>query len=109
MVSWNREYRERREAEGRPVLAGGRWIKPHQRVAIYERDGGVCQLCSEPVDFDAHVMSADAPTLDHVLPRSLGGGDEPENLRLACRACNVTRGNRLDWTVDHVASGRNRV
>jgi len=27
-------------------------------------------------------------TLDHLLPQSLGGTDEPQNLALACRRCN---------------------
>ncbi|VAW39313.1 hypothetical protein MNBD_CHLOROFLEXI01-856, partial [hydrothermal vent metagenome] len=26
--------------------------------------------------------------IDHILPRSLGGGDEPDNLAAACYRCN---------------------
>jgi hypothetical protein len=33
-------------------------------------------------------------TIDHVVPRSQGGGDEAANLALACRNCNERRGNR---------------
>jgi len=33
-------------------------------------------------------------TVDHVVPRSQGGGDEAANLALACRNCNERRGNR---------------
>lgn len=33
-------------------------------------------------------------TLDHVVPQSADGGDDAENLALACRNCNERRGNR---------------
>lgn len=32
-------------------------------------------------------------TLDHVKPKSLGGSNSLENLRLACLSCNRSRGN----------------
>ena len=35
-------------------------------------------------------------TLDHVLPQSVGGSDDADNLALACRNCNERRGNRLE-------------
>ncbi len=31
---------------------------------------------------------------DHVIPKSLGGTRDPENIILACRECNSKRGNR---------------
>ena len=34
-------------------------------------------------------------TLDHLKPKSLGGSDSEENLRLACFSCNNSRGNSL--------------
>lgn len=38
----------------------------------------------------------DLPTqVDHVLPRSRGGTDDPENLVPACKPCNM---NKLDFT-----------
>ncbi|MBW4435195.1 MAG: HNH endonuclease [Pelatocladus maniniholoensis HA4357-MV3] len=32
-------------------------------------------------------------TVDHLIPRSLGGTDEVDNLALACRRCNERRYN----------------
>ena len=34
----------------------------------------------------------DRPTIEHVVPRSRGGPDAYENLVMACRLCNDTRG-----------------
>jgi 5-methylcytosine-specific restriction endonuclease McrA len=34
-------------------------------------------------------------TLDHLVPRSRGGADEPENVLLACKRCNRRKGARL--------------
>jgi hypothetical protein len=40
-------------------------------------------------------------TIDHVLPRSSGGDDQPDNLALACRNCNERRSNRnVGWDTE---------
>jgi hypothetical protein len=33
--------------------------------------------------------------VEHVTPPGLGGSDEPENLALSCRSCNIFKGNQL--------------
>ena len=33
-------------------------------------------------------------TIDHIIPRSRGGTDDPDNLQLLCAACNSTKSNR---------------
>lgn len=44
-----------------------------------------CYACSE----------TETPlSLDHVMPRSLGGSNHPSNLVAACIVCNTERGNR---------------
>ncbi|WP_309738822.1 MULTISPECIES: HNH endonuclease signature motif containing protein [unclassified Chamaesiphon] len=40
-------------------------------------------------------LPSDKLTLDHLKPKSKGGSDSLENLRLACFPCNNSRGNSL--------------
>ena len=39
-------------------------------------------------------------TRDHIIPRSYGGVDDVENLRIGCSPCNSVRGNHLN-AADH--------
>jgi len=59
-----------------------------RRMAVYERDNGICHLCGKP----ANVHYFD---LDHVVPRSRGGTDDESNLCLSHPYCNRSRGNRM--------------
>ncbi len=59
-------------------------IKP-SRGLIYKRDGHKCQYCG----------STRRLTIDHVLPRSRGGGDTWENMVVACSSCNTKKGDKF--------------
>lgn len=68
------------------------------RRGVYERDGWVCQICSDPVD--GSLIGSDSPlrpSLDHVVPFSRGGSDGAENLRLAHLGCNAGLRDRVDF------------
>jgi hypothetical protein len=55
--------------------------------ALIERDGAVCVWCGRaPWRTDL--------TAEHIVPRSRGGRTSPENLTVACRACNKRRGTK---------------
>lgn len=71
-----------------------------ERLGIYERDGWVCQICTDPVDPDLPPNDTWSATLDHITPRSAGGDDSPSNLRLAHRWCNSVRGDLSHYTDD---------
>jgi 5-methylcytosine-specific restriction endonuclease McrA len=58
------------------------------RRNIFERDKNTCQYCGRK-------FKKTELTLDHVVPRSLGGRSTWENMVLACVQCNVRKGNRL--------------
>jgi len=56
------------------------------RKAIFARDGYRCQYCGR---------RGVKMTIDHVIPRGLGGEFVWENLVCACQACNMKKGDRL--------------
>jgi 5-methylcytosine-specific restriction endonuclease McrA len=66
---------------------------PLTRRNILERDRHTCQYCN---------YKGEHLTLDHVTPRSRGGGDTWENLVAACVRCNVHKGNRTPKEADMV-------
>ena len=80
------------------------FISRADRLAIYERDGWICQLCGLPVDRTLTGRDRMGATLDHIEPRTavLIPDHSPSNLRLAHRSCNSSRGNR------HVVGERGR-
>lgn len=53
---------------------------------LHTQQGGLCHLCRQQLKLE------DAE-LDHVIPVSLGGSDEAENIKLAHRFCNRSRRN----------------
>ena len=42
--------------------------------------------------------------LDHIVPKSKGGGDEPSTLQWLCRECNCRKGNKTDGRHGHAPS-----
>lgn len=69
-----------------------------ERVAIYERDQWVCQLCDTAVDPSLPYTDKWSATLDHIECQSwaLIPDHTARNLRLAHRSCNSRRGNKAD-------------
>ncbi len=57
------------------------------RRNIFARDKNRCQYCGKR--FPTSELS-----LDHVVPRSVGGESEWENIVCACAGCNVRKGGR---------------
>lgn len=54
------------------------------RRNIFKRDGHTCVYCGSKNDL----------TVDHIVPKSRGGGNSWENLVTACRPCNNTKDDR---------------
>jgi 5-methylcytosine-specific restriction endonuclease McrA len=57
------------------------------RRNIYARDHNRCQYCGRK-------LPTTELSLDHVVPRNMGGRAEWENLVCACLKCNVKKGGR---------------
>ena len=71
---------------------------PHQsralsRKNILLRDRYTCQYCG-------HTSPASELTMDHVIPRSRGGGSTWENLVTSCIRCNNRKGSRTPEEAD---------
>ena len=56
-------------------------------------DSAVCPYCNR--EFPVGQL-----TVDHIIPLSRGGQHIPENLTLACRPCNFSKGSRMLMTAD---------
>lgn len=52
------------------------------------RDGDACWLCTRQLNFSAVPNSKNAPTIEHLVAKSLGGGGELKNLVLTHPHCN---------------------
>lgn len=81
--------RDRRAREGAPI----HW------TTVAERDGLACHLCGDdcdPNDFTrdgtTFLAGITYPSVDHVIPLSLGGPHDLSNVRLAHCLCNSLRG-----------------
>ena len=58
-----------------------RSFKPEQRLAAYERQGGLCAIAGKP--FPIEEMEA-----DHIKPWSEGGKTDDENCQMVCKAAH---------------------
>ena len=109
---WARRVRELRDEEGYQILThrDRADLKPGQylmltdergplmprgmsketRAWVLERNGYTCQMCGlaagDPDPFDP--TRKVRLTLGHIIDKSLGGDDSPDNLRAVCTNCN---------------------
>ncbi len=60
------------------------------RRAVFARDGWACQYCGSRSNL----------TVDHVIPRSKGGGSSWDNIVASCAPCNRRKGDRLPHQVN---------
>lgn len=58
-----------------------------KRMQIYERDGNMCLACGHNVIKDL--------TLDHIIPKCMGGGNNTKNLQTLCVICNGLKGHKI--------------
>jgi HNH endonuclease len=63
-------------------------VNERTRQLVRQRAEYLCEYCHSP-----ERSSSDTFTIDHLIPKSLGGSDELDNLALACRHCDERRYN----------------
>lgn len=111
-VEWARRVRELRNEDGYQILThkDRADLKPNQyllktakrvpgfarnisketRAWVLERNGYTCQMCGMAAgDPDPYARSRTVRlTMGHIVDKSLGGDDSPNNLRAVCSNCN---------------------
>lgn len=99
-----RYCKERKSADAFPIISRGKHRRKDRRrdnrcldclrsiplAALMLMHGGLCVLCGN---------EAVEPTLEHLTPISRGGRHEWSNVAVACRRCNVLKGQRtiVEW------------
>ena len=65
---------------------------------LFKRDRGVCYLCGRECDWTdgehkagTFIAGDTYPSIDHVVPVSKGGTHTWDNIKLACRRCNLMK------------------
>ncbi|MDI1258523.1 HNH endonuclease signature motif containing protein [Aquabacterium sp.] len=114
---WGRRVRELRTEEGflilthndrselkpgqylleiaKPQPAFARGISKETRAFVLDRNGFTCQMCGA-VAGETHPYDSTRKTrlhLGHVIDKSVGGTDDPSNLRAICSVCNEGASN----------------
>lgn len=79
-----RPERFRRTASGRAYV-----------LILADAHGWACGLCNLPIDEELAWPDVMSGSVDHIVPVTKGGDDEPGNLQLAHLGCNIRKGNRV--------------
>lgn len=88
-----KQSRAAAEQRRRAAKCGAEFVK-YDRMDVFDRDGGVCQLCNEPVVIEAVWPDPLFFTVDHITPLSKGGADVFDNVQTAHLRCNIAKGAR---------------
>jgi hypothetical protein len=114
---WARRIRELRDEEGyliqthndradlkpgqyvlesaKPQPAFARGVSKETRAFVLDRNGFTCQMCGA-VAGEEHPYDTARKTrlhIGHIIDKSLGGNDEPTNLKAICSVCNEGASN----------------
>lgn len=65
---------------------------------LSERDGVRCHICGGKMRLKGNRNHDNAPSIDHLIPVSMGGTHTWDNVKLAHRKCNSAKGNNLFMT-----------
>ena len=66
-------------------------IKDTTRYSVLERAGFKCQCCGiKPLKNNDVILH-----IDHIIPYSLGGSDDIDNLQVLCNKCNISKRNKF--------------
>jgi 5-methylcytosine-specific restriction endonuclease McrA len=61
----------------------GRFADPDLRFYLFDRQGGRCAICGQPLGDDFQI--------DHIIPWAEGGPTNTNNLQAICPKCHKTK------------------
>lgn len=70
-----------------------RRLAPATRSAVVARAQGLCEYCRSATEVTGQEF-----TIDHIVPQSRGGADDPTNLCYCCPGCNCYQQALTDAT-----------
>lgn len=79
-----------------PIGANREPVPESVREAVFARDRNRCVRCQKTRRGRAAKGGKLILTLDHITPRSAGGSNNPDNLRVLCWQCHAAL-NRGEW------------
>jgi HNH endonuclease len=65
-----------------------KWV----RKAVYYRDKGRCVICT--TDLSGVINTLELKNFDHIVPLDLFGVNDPTNIQLLCKKCNLEKLNK---------------
>lgn len=72
------------------ILTRARQLPAWLKNGVFHRDRGRCALCHK--DMTGIIATSEERHYDHIIPRALGGCNDPTNFQLLCRDCNLSKG-----------------
>lgn len=63
-------------------------------LILFHEQNGKCFYCGTELVEDCRINKP--PHIDHINPKSNGGGNEKENLCLSCYFCNISKGGKSE-------------
>ena len=96
-VEWRLENLERSRdtARRRRALRRRVRVESFSSREVFDRDGWVCGICSEPIPRDAVWPDLRSPSIDHVVPIARGGEHSLANVQAAHLSCNSRKQDRV--------------
>lgn len=67
---------------------------PSFRRRIYFQSNGRCGICNELIDLAIKHPDPQSYSIDHIIPRSVGGIHKASNLQAAHLGCNMKKSNK---------------
>lgn len=66
------------------------------------RDGLFCHYCGCRCEISHdNIQRENTATVDHIIPKAIGGLDKIDNCVLACYKCNNSKGRKINYSVKY--------